>query len=504
MAQLLRAAQWQKTFVLLVIIALAAGLRFWDLGQESLWGDELFSLELARAQSLSEILKRTAADVHPPAYYLLLRSWTLFFSPTIISVRAFSAFVSLLTIPFFFLITRRFVRPWVALLATAHLAISPYHVWYAQEGRMYSLLVFLEVVVALTALRIREDILKTGGASKANVLVLCISTVLMAETHFFYVFMLPWIAFVWIQALWSKSHSLSKRDLLPFGIWIVFTVMPGLLALPQVIGHAGEAVSWIPALSWNTFVGIYFAYVYGPFIALSSAWNLLPAGLAMLVLLASSLRFIRPTSSQGFVSAGLAFAWLFSTLGLQLLVSLIKPIVYYGQRYEIIATLPFYLLLVIGFDSLLRTQRGRWCAGICMLLVSTTWMVYLEDLFDSRQKRTYDTAAQLIDAEAPTEPVGNLLCMTPSYTVGCVLYYLKSDVQVIESFPSAEGELRELTAGKALWVVSVVEQLETPSSHQGQPFLRHERTTILELSDVPGMLLRVSKYRVVSEESNSL
>ena len=40
-------------------------LRFFHLGHESVWLDEVLSYEFARS-SIVEIVRRTAADVHPP------------------------------------------------------------------------------------------------------------------------------------------------------------------------------------------------------------------------------------------------------------------------------------------------------------------------------------------------------------------------------------------------------------------------------------------------------
>ena len=42
--------------------------------ESTVWADELFSLTLA-AQSPARIVELTAADFHPPGYYLALKVW---------------------------------------------------------------------------------------------------------------------------------------------------------------------------------------------------------------------------------------------------------------------------------------------------------------------------------------------------------------------------------------------------------------------------------------------
>ena len=58
------------------MLLLAYGLRLFGLTSESLWIDEGYSLALAKHNVL-EIVQGTAADQHPPFYYMLLHLWLL-------------------------------------------------------------------------------------------------------------------------------------------------------------------------------------------------------------------------------------------------------------------------------------------------------------------------------------------------------------------------------------------------------------------------------------------
>jgi hypothetical protein len=59
--------------VVVGVLALAAALRFIQLGHDSLWTDEGFSLRLVRSGAAHFFDETTSADPNPPFYYVLLR-----------------------------------------------------------------------------------------------------------------------------------------------------------------------------------------------------------------------------------------------------------------------------------------------------------------------------------------------------------------------------------------------------------------------------------------------
>src|SRR5713226_5012036 len=73
--RLSRPRRWQWITTTSILL-LAAVPRFWGLGRESAWIDEAYSLVLAK-HSVAEIIRGTAADQHPPLYYLLLHFWLM-------------------------------------------------------------------------------------------------------------------------------------------------------------------------------------------------------------------------------------------------------------------------------------------------------------------------------------------------------------------------------------------------------------------------------------------
>ncbi len=127
---------------------MAFGLRVYRLGGQSIWYDEALSVHYAR-QPLTRLLALVAASDHPPFYFLLLHGWLrLWPDPRPLPefwVRFPSVMAGALTIPLIYRLGRALrLPPRAALLAAWGAAVSPFQVWYAQETRMYT------VVLALT------------------------------------------------------------------------------------------------------------------------------------------------------------------------------------------------------------------------------------------------------------------------------------------------------------------------------------------------------------------
>ena len=133
----------------LVLVALA--LRLLRLTFQPLWWDEGWSLYFATAD-LPTMLRLTAVDIHPPFYYLLLHLWIGLFGSGDVAVRLLSVLVGTATIPLLYLTGRRLLGEKGGVLAAFLLALSPFHIYYSQEVRMYGLVTLLGVAAFYFAL----------------------------------------------------------------------------------------------------------------------------------------------------------------------------------------------------------------------------------------------------------------------------------------------------------------------------------------------------------------
>lgn len=131
----------------LAVLAIALTLRIYQLGTESLWIDEGYSIRDASADlGLYEAR---------PLYFKLLH-WWMQFGTSEAWLRMPSVVFGVLTVLMVYLIGRRLFGHTPGLVAALITAVSPLHVNHSQEIRMYSLLTALVTMSVLLFLRYVE------------------------------------------------------------------------------------------------------------------------------------------------------------------------------------------------------------------------------------------------------------------------------------------------------------------------------------------------------------
>ena len=108
--------------------------------QQSIWFDESYGAYLTRF-SFEDIWGLTAADVHPPLYYFLLKLWSGIFGYTDFGMRFMSVFFGAIAIVFAWQWLKRTFGTKPALIATLLMTLSPMLIRYGQEMRMYTMAV---------------------------------------------------------------------------------------------------------------------------------------------------------------------------------------------------------------------------------------------------------------------------------------------------------------------------------------------------------------------------
>ncbi|MBN1286170.1 MAG: glycosyltransferase family 39 protein [Anaerolineae bacterium] len=129
----------KRQTVMVVILLLAACLRFHDLDAQSFWYDEGNSARIVE-RTPQLIVEAAAGDIHPPGYYLLLAGWRLFAGFSEFSLRSFSVFWSLLTVALAYALGARLLNRSAGLFGALIVAVHAFQVYYAQEARMYAML----------------------------------------------------------------------------------------------------------------------------------------------------------------------------------------------------------------------------------------------------------------------------------------------------------------------------------------------------------------------------
>ena len=204
------------------------------------WIDEGLSVGIA-GHPLDTIPGLLRQDGSPPLYYLLLGVWTRIVGDGEARTHVLSLAFALLTVPVGFAAARTLFGARAAWFTAVVAAVLPFLSYYAQETRMYSLVVLLSMIVAATfALAFVQ-----GRRRWIGPFVLAGATLLY--THNWGLFLLAGSALALVPLL--RAGAVPWRDaLLGYG-GIALLYLPWLPTLLYQAGHTGAPWSTAPSLA---------------------------------------------------------------------------------------------------------------------------------------------------------------------------------------------------------------------------------------------------------------
>lgn len=140
------------------LTVLAAALRLYGIGHQSLWFDEAYTAMLVKLPlgSMLGTIRRTEST--PYLYYLLAWVWTHIFGHGAVGLRTLSALFGTAAVPVTYLAATRLLDSRrVGLIVAALAAFNPLLIWYSQEARAYELLVLTGACTLLAFAYAREQ-----------------------------------------------------------------------------------------------------------------------------------------------------------------------------------------------------------------------------------------------------------------------------------------------------------------------------------------------------------
>lgn len=142
--------------VLLVVLLLAAGIRLYFLSTESIDGDETFTRNVV-VTPVADSLDKVRQDlVHPPLYYLLLKSFIAVFGSSLAAIRTPSLIFSLAGIAALGVLYRKQEWRLPATLAAVLLALNTEHIFQGERARSYALYALLVTLLVVWCFEMKE------------------------------------------------------------------------------------------------------------------------------------------------------------------------------------------------------------------------------------------------------------------------------------------------------------------------------------------------------------
>lgn len=200
---------------LAAIALLGAALRFYALGKDSFWMDELIRVTESRMNSFAELRAFLRGDVHPPGYILLLTAVTRCAGGSEWDYRLPSALAGVLVIPILFLLGNRLYSHREGLAAAAFTAVLWCPISYSQEAAPYMILIALTAGATCLWLPLVDELRETGRVRFGLAAGYAVCASLAYYTHFFGIF------FFGLQAVASFLLCLRRPRALGwvFGIY---------------------------------------------------------------------------------------------------------------------------------------------------------------------------------------------------------------------------------------------------------------------------------------------
>jgi uncharacterized membrane protein len=338
-----------KTWVIIsIIITSGIILRCFRLSFQSYWFDEVMSIEhiLGGSNFFKWLARGFTGD--PPLYEFLLYFWIKIFGQSETAVRALSVIFSAATLPAIYLLSKELFDNKTAVYSVFLLSFSAYHIYYAQEARMYSLVGLLVVSSGIFfAKGLKND-------RKINWVMYSIATIAAFYAHYSALFVV--LAEAIILCLYRRKYKIKLWHWLGSLSAIVIMMLPWLLVslIPHFIIPVfieKKAYLWIDMPSFKTVFDTFIFFVGGQeWLIRNLGQNYWLSCKAVLIIIALMflvnlwLVFKQKESPERKVSIIFLVLWCFLPVIIVYSVSvLVQPI--YMVRYVDVALFSLYILI---------------------------------------------------------------------------------------------------------------------------------------------------------------
>jgi len=443
-----------------VVFALVVGLfvaaRLWHLTAYSLWVDEIFSLWVAR-HDWSDLINLVIRDVvHPPLFYLLLKVWIGIGGESLLWLKLFPALTAIATIiPFFLLCRELKLRAAQINLALGLMAVNGHVIHYAQELRMYSLLLFL----TLCSLWLFVSFFNAKDNSKKHLLAMFAVNLLLVYTQY-YGWLIVGVEFIFLL-FWGRRKVASFAIaiailILCFSPWAYVVVQTAIRK-----GGVGSNLDWIGRPNLNSVIW-YYAILNGTFLPRwKGVGGLLLFGYPLLLWFWHIFTDARASDKEGTA----AFWWLsllsFLPTALAFSASQVLPQSVWLYRALIIIAAPYMILVAIAVYRL----RPNWVrTATVFLVVGWATLAGFTELNNSDRVAWEDLIRQIIQAE-PTQ-ANSIRVYTFQEAIATHLRLYLEAVQSGDEIASDRGaDFEDLTNERGSQVVTVRDSMALNGEH---------------------------------------
>ncbi len=221
----------KANYVLIVILFLASALRFYHIDFQSVWLDELITMnECNPALSFKDSYANMIVwENNPLLYYFTVKYISVIFGYSTFVVRMISAIIGISGVYCMYLLGKEISNKKTGLIAAILMCFNAYHIFYSQEARPYGLLTIFTIISFY-----RLIILLKNNNLK-NSIYYGLAATAMINTHFFGLFVLVSQAIIILFFMFDIDKNKIKE-------YLVFASISGFITI----------IVWY-FLSWDIF-----------------------------------------------------------------------------------------------------------------------------------------------------------------------------------------------------------------------------------------------------------
>lgn len=243
-------------FWLLAILVVGAILRFYRLGNESFWSDELYTMKIADpAKSLDGLFAYLkCCDQHPPLFYLCERVVLKVLGSSEGTARLLPALAGVTGIWAMYFLGTEVLNRRLGLIAATLTSFNFFHIAFSKEARMYSLLFLLAALSFAFFFRLVRHL-----RSRDMWLYSCFA-LLTLYTHYYGIFLIgSQFAAAAVLLFWMED---KRRYVKLFALSGAFLIAGYAVWLPFLFEAAGIRAFWIDPVKKSFFI-YYFGDYFG-------------------------------------------------------------------------------------------------------------------------------------------------------------------------------------------------------------------------------------------------
>jgi len=416
-------SRYAQSLIILTIFGFF--LRFYNLGFNSLWLDEASTHTFA-VMSIPDIWRATAGgEFNPPLFYWIEHLMLTLGNNEVI-LRFVPALLGVLTIPLIYFAGKEFMDRNVGIIAAAAFAFSPFLIYYSQDARAYSMMLFFVAFAMVFYFKA----LKTNDLK--NWALFGILSALAFWSHF-YSFVI--IASLILYALFLQIGNF-KKNIQNLKMIALSTVLFVILCLPLIllaIQLFANRTSSVPTF------GIQGIGIISETFQQLSGFSDIPMFLFLILFIIGIIQAFLIDKNKGIFLVTLTVL----TFVISFILSYKMPM---QPRYLIFFITIFFLGVAVSYKMFysLINNRGVVYGFIALLIVVSAPM--LMDYYKGYSKDDWRGLSGQI--QQMTKP-GDLIVLVPSYISQPLnYYYVNVSDQTFEFGANTGKQLEAINAGK--------------------------------------------------------